>query len=659
MNKNRKLGRMGKTVVSGLLVTSLILGNATLIDAKKITKDESVYVNAAANGDVTHVIVSEWLKNAGIGGTLEDESELKDITNIKGDETFEQGQDGIRWNTGVNDIYYQGTTDKEVPVSVKLTYELDGKEMSPKELIGKSGSLKIRVSYENHSKVTKVIEGKKQEVYTPFIMVTGLILPTEKFSNVSVDGGRMINEGTNQIVVGFGAPGMAKSLQLSGKYAKKLPEEFTVTANVTDFEMKNTLTYASADLFSDLDVDRSKSMKDLEDKLDKMSDSSEKLVVGSSDLKEALETLQDKFVEYEKGEKELDQGIQTLAKSGKKLVNGVKEYSTGVDDLAKGVTTYVNGAKQLTDGNKQIYEAVKGMPKSYQEFSAGLKQYTEAVDTLGKKETGDALVTGAAGVAAGIDTLNTNLAALESSYEKYDQLILGLQSQAAQCSDETVKQTLLVYIQKLKELSQGQKASVSALVQGTGAESQLKKGASQVAGGIKQVADGAQTLSEKSQALREADGKLSESIGKIVQNLEKLKKGSEKLSANDRKLLAGAKKLRKAGKTVKDGSSKLVSGSAKLKKGSARLTKATGSVSDGIHKIGDGSDKLADGMKKFDEEAVQKLNEYYEDDFVNVKNRISALLDASEDYKNFAGIKEGMDGKVKFIIKTDQVNDDK
>ncbi len=409
MNRNRKLSRVGKTIVSGLVVTSLVLGNGSMIQAEKVTKEESVYVNADADGDAEKITVSDWLKNAGINGTLKDKSELKDITNVKGDETFEQSGDGVSWNAGAQDIYYQGTTDKELPVGVKLVYELDGKEISPEELPGKSGALKIRVSYTNRSRVTKTIDEKKQKMYTPFFMATGLILPTDKFTNVEVDGGKVINEGTNNIVVGFGVPGMADSLDVSGELAEKFQEEFTVSADVTDFSIGNTFTYASASLLSDLDLEDSDTFEELEEKLETLTDATEELVDGSDSLADGIEELGEKFDAFAKGEKDLNKGINTLAKSGKKLEKGVKEYVTGVDDLAGGATSYVNGAKQITEGNKQLYQAVKDMPGSYREFSEGIKQYTTAVDTLGEKKTGDALKAGAASVASGISSLHTNL----------------------------------------------------------------------------------------------------------------------------------------------------------------------------------------------------------------------------------------------------------
>lgn len=659
MNRNRKLSRVGKTIVSGLVVTSLVLGNASMIQAEKVTKEESVYVNADADGEAEKITVSDWLKNAGINGTLKDKSELKDITNVKGDETFERSGDGLKWNAGSQDIYYQGTTEKKLPVSVKLVYELDGKEISPEELLGKSGALKIRVTYTNQSQVTKTIDGQKQKMYTPFFMATGLILPTEKFTNVEVDGGKVINEGSNNIVVGFGVPGMAESLDVSGELAEKFREEFTVSADVTDFSIGNTFTYASASLLSELELEDSDTFEELEEKLETLTDASGELVDGSGSLSDGIEELEGKFKTFAKGEKDLNKGINTLAKSGKKLEKGVKEYVAGADDLAEGVTSYVNGAKQITDGNKKLYQAVKDMPGSYKQFSEGIKQYTTAVDTLGEKTTGDALKAGADSVASGISTLHTNLSALESTYDNYDQLVKGIQTQAAQCSDEVQKQTLLAYAEKLKELSEGQKNSVSALGKATNAESDLKKGADQVSGGVKLMVEGAQTLSGKSASLREADGKMTASVSALTANVEKLKNGSEKLSENDRKLLAGAKKLLKAGKSVKKGSRQLISGAGKLKKGSGKLDKATGKIFDGIGKLGDGSQELLKGMKKFDSEGIQEINKIYEEDFEGVKERLHALLDISGEYTSFTGIGDGMDGEVKFIIETEEIGSDK
>lgn len=658
MNRNRKLNRISKTVISGLLVTSLVVSNGAYANAQKISKDESVYVNADENGATTKITVSNWLKNAGINGTINDESDLKDIQNVKGDETFTQNGDDVQWSAGSNDIYYQGTTDKELPVGVEIKYELDGKEIAAKDLLGQSGKLKITVSYTNKSKSTQTINGEKQEMYTPFVMATGIILPDDKFSNVEVDDGKIINEGSNNIVVGFGMPGMAESLDLDEDAADKLPEGFTVTADVTDFSIGNTITFASPSILSDLELDDIDDLDDLENKLEKLVDSSEDLVDGSKKLSDKMGELEDKFDDYQDGEKSLNKGIKDLVNGGATLKKGVKDYTDGVDTLAKGTQKYVNGAKQITDGNQKLYEAVKDMPSSYKEFSDGLQAYTKGVDTLADAKTSKQLTDGADAVTAGIGTLNENLGKLESSYDNYKLLADGLKAQAAQISDPTQKATILAYVQKLEELYQGQKASVGALVSATNKESTLKSGASQVAAGIKKVMTGAQTLSGNSATLRSADQKLTSSIATLTASVKKLSEGSKTLSSNDRKLLAGAKKILKASKSVKSGSDKLINGANKLKKGSNKLHKATGKVADGIGKLSDGADDLYEGMDKFDQKGIQKLNNVYEDDIKTLKTRLEKLTDMSKDYTNFSGISKGMDGKVKFVIETAEVKKD-
>lgn len=655
---NRNVKRVGRTIVSGLVITGLVLGNGAFVQAEKITKDESVYVSADAEGNTSKITVSDWLKNAGVNGTLKDKSTLKEIENVKGDESFEQNGDGVSWNAGADDIYYQGTTDRELPVSVAISYQLDGNDISAEELVGKSGKVSIQVSYTNHSKVTKKIDGEEKEMYTPFLMATGLILPTDKFSDVEVDGGKIINEGSNNIVVGYGLPGMAESLNVSGEMAEHFQEGFEVTADVTDFSLGNTITYASAEILSDLDVDEEDTFDDLEADIEKLVDSSEKLVDGSKKLSDKLEELSEKFDEYADGEKDLNKGIRKLAKNGKQLAAGVKDYTTGVDSLAKGSTSYINGARQLTQGNTELYNAVKDMPKSYKEFSDGIKEYTTSVDKLADKDTASALKNGAAGVSAGISTLNENLTALESSYENNEVLIAAIKAQAAQIQDETQKQTLLAYADKLKELSDGQKESVKALVGATGKESTLKSGAEQVSGGINQVLNGAAAIAQNSQSLRTADSKMTTSIQALVTNIQKLKNGGDKLSQNDKKLLAGAKKILKSSKAMRAGSKKLVNGANKLRKGSNQVSKATGKVADGIGKLGEGASELYDGMSEFDEEGIQKINDRYEDDFADLKDRLSALLELSKEYTNFSGIDDGMDGEVKFIIETEEIGDD-
>ena len=242
MNRNRKLR---KQMMSGLAVgMAAVMGAAPVYAATgedaAVSKEETVYVNANADGSEDQITVSNWLKNAGTEKNLQDESELKDIKNVKGDEEFTQSGNKLTWQTDGEDIYYQGTTTKEPPVSVKFTYYLDGKEIKPDDLAGKSGKLKIKVDYTNNTKTTVDINGKKETMYTPFVLMTGMILPQDTFSNVKIDNGKVISDGSRNIVIGFGMPGLQESLGLnsdsledlvSGDSDFELPESLEITAD--------------------------------------------------------------------------------------------------------------------------------------------------------------------------------------------------------------------------------------------------------------------------------------------------------------------------------------------------------------------------------------------------------------------------------------------
>lgn len=432
MNKNRKIKRS--------LTTSLAVGMSVMMgavpvyaagstDTQDVYKEETVYVNADATGNSDEVTVSDWLKNSGsVSGNLTDESILKEIKNVKGDETFTENGDQLTWNTAGEDIYYQGTTDKELPVSVKLTYFLDGKEVKPDELKGKSGHLKIQVQYTNNEKKTVTVDGKEEEVYTPFVMMTGMILPNETFSNVTIDNGKVISDGSRNIVVGFGMPGLKDSLDLDEETTKEaedkgvtIPENFEMEADVTDFTISSTFTVALTDLLDDMDMDNIIDVDSLKDSLNELEDAALELVSGSGTLADGASTLADGVSSYTAGADELNAGIQKyLGSNGDlngsvteyvngvgKVVKGVKDYTSGTNALANGVTSYVAGEQKIAAGAAQLSQ-----------LSKGLEQVQTAVDTLskaadGKGEATDDLVIAANQLAAGTKQLQAVLGSEE------------------------------------------------------------------------------------------------------------------------------------------------------------------------------------------------------------------------------------------------------
>ena len=172
MNRNKKI--LNVTMAAGM---AAVLGTTPALAAVQntenaVSKEETVYVNATAEGEVKDITVSDWLKNSGAAdGDVSDFSDLEGIKNVKGDETFTQDGDKVTWSTDSSDIYYQGTSSKELPVDMKIQYYLDDKAITPDELAGKSGHLRMEVTYTNKSKKTVKVDKKNVEVYSPFVMV--------------------------------------------------------------------------------------------------------------------------------------------------------------------------------------------------------------------------------------------------------------------------------------------------------------------------------------------------------------------------------------------------------------------------------------------------------------------------------------------------------
>ena len=387
-------------------------------DAGKV---ETVYVNADASGATNDIIVSEWLKNAGASSELADKTELKDIVNVKGDETFKENGDGtLTWQAKGSDIYYQGVTDKKLPVNMKITYSLDGKEIKPEELAGKSGKVTIRFEYENTDKQTVDVDGKEIEVFTPFVMMSGMILDGDKFSNVDISNGKVISDGGNYIVMGVAVPGLKDSLDISEdkwdelddeELEKKLSNSFEITADTTDFELGMTMTMASSDVLSDFgmsDLSNSDKIDDLKDDMNKLNDGSNDLVDGSKELKKGTGELRDGVSDLYDGTKEFKDGTKELKDGTGKLSDGTKEF---YDGLVK----YTNGAHDLRNGTAALEESLK----SAKDGSSALRQGMEDANIV---DNAKALAQGTEAVNGGVKQLAQMASSLSSLMAASSQL---------------------------------------------------------------------------------------------------------------------------------------------------------------------------------------------------------------------------------------------
>ena len=422
-------------------------------DKTAVSKEETVYVKADAKGNVEKTTVSSRLVNAGLYKNVEDVSDLDDIKNVKGDEEFTASGNKLTWSTDGADIYYQGTTDKDLPVGVSFTYYLDGKEMKAEDLVGKSGKLTIKVKYENYSKNTIDVDGNKVDINTPFIMMTGMILPSENFENVEIDHGKVISDGTRSIVLGYGMPGLADTLKLKDldlnldidtdddddeKDEKTLeerldevdiPDTLEITADVTDFTLDNTFTLAASDLFEDLDTTDFFSVDDLNDAMAEIEDASLQLVDGSKELSDGTVTLDSSYGEFNDGITTLKDGVDQLVSGGGTLSSAVTTYTDGVKTLASGTVAYVDGVEQLAAGASKLSTLADGVDQ----VNSGAKALATYFDGAGDTD----VVAGAKKLAAGTKQLNDTLSQASDLLSSLPQLLQMGQSLVTEASGAT------------------------------------------------------------------------------------------------------------------------------------------------------------------------------------------------------------------------------
>ena len=216
--------------------------------AQNVRKSETVYVNLSPDGTVTNKVVTDWLHTDTPETYIDDITNLKSIQNVKSDimPVILDNNGAMRWHMPTTDLYYRGETEADLPVNFKIDYYLDGKQTTAKDVAGKNGQVKMVVTMTNESFKEVQIDGKKTKLYTPFICAGGMILEENSFSNITVENGKTIGDGTKEIALLIGTPGLKESLNLSDELLKQLGDfdftsTYTITVDTEKFELSNMI----------------------------------------------------------------------------------------------------------------------------------------------------------------------------------------------------------------------------------------------------------------------------------------------------------------------------------------------------------------------------------------------------------------------------------
>lgn len=635
--------KMIKRIAAGALCCLLVCGSAGVYASKKAeSKDESlfsaveatpapekksavtvsggsssssnVYVITGADGSVTKAIVTDSVKNRLKTGSSR-------VYDVDGNEV-----NGVEEVCGV------------LPVKLSFSYTLNGVSVTPEELEGKSGSVTIRIDYQNTRAQQRSIDGKQRTLYAPYLAFTAMLLDGDIFSNVSVTNGMIIGDGSRMVVAGLAFPGLTESLSIDSDKLD-IPEYIEISATVKGFELDGTYTIVTDELFrkaaekeeeSDLDTD------ELSDSMDDLSEAMDKLMDGSYDLYDGLRTLLDKSYELVDGVNELLDGAYQLCSGASELDSGAAQLYSGANELNSGLNKLTDNNSELNAGAKKVFNTL---------LSAATSQLREAGVT--EAQAPDLTIENYATV---LDALSKNMAGTVEATVK---------AQVTAAVKAEVTKTVRAQVLKEAGLSEEQ---YSALPEGNETEAAIDTAIeSNVATTMASEAVQAQITAATAAAMQgeEATKALQEAAGKItalktqLDEYNKFYTGLATYTAGVSSAQAGAAKLTSGAAELKAGTAKLYSGTIELYDGVRTMQSSMPELIDGVQELTDGSKELHDGIVKLNDEGIQKIIDAFDGDLTDLADRLKALRDMAEDEKIFSGVDE----QPRFIYKSAGIGD--
>lgn len=616
-------------------------------------KDETVYVLSSADGTAEKIIVSDWLKNILNSSEISDCTELDDIVNVKGDETFTDG----KWNSDGSDIYYTGTIEKSLPVTMSVSYTLDGQSVSPEEIKGKSGEVTIRFSYRNNQKETVTVDGEKKEMYVPFAVITGVILDSKSFKNVEVTNGKLLGDGDRTVIAGYSLPGMRDNLGINSKDVE-IPDFFEISAKVNNFELSETITIITNEAFNNIDFDGDGELGEL-DSLSELSEAADQLCDGSDKLYDGLSQLLEKS-------SELVNGIDKLTEGSVRLKDGTEELAQGLDALKK-------NSEALNMGSRQVFDVL------LETANTQLKAAGMEVPSLTPDNYEDILK----GILNDLDESNIQMAARQ----QVEQVVREKENEIQSAVTEAVKAEVTLKVKEAVKENITAQVLTSLQLTPESYEQGVKTGAvsaaqqSQIAAAIEAqmgsqaaqdaIAQNLETQMQSEEVAKIISEKTEEQIDmivdenmkseEIINQVSTAKSGRERIQDllmqldSYNQFYTGLKTYTSGVDQAANGALQLKEGTAQLCDGIITLRDSAPALIDGITQLRDGSIELSEGMHKFKDEGVQKIIDSLDGDLKGLLDNLKASKKASEKYNTFSGIDESMDGKVKFVYRTESI----
>lgn len=363
MNLSHTVKVVGSVVLSAVMAGSMmpVTVFAQSNDENPTEKTETVYSVLNSDGSISDTIVSSWLHDEDGINNIKETLNLTDVKNIKSNEKPSKDGNTYTWNAKGNDVYYEGTATKQLPVSVKIRYELDGQEMSAKDMEGKSGHLKLMISFTNNYSEVKNINGKSIVIHPSYLAGGMLNMSTGKFSNVKCESGKIVNDGTNEMLAFVNIPGLNETLKSAGldKVNNQLgiSDDVTVEADVNDFDLGSIMVGMTNEIDLASELGEIGSVSELTDGVNQLIEADNQLIDGSKQLYDGTTQL-----------KKQAAPLTGSSDQVRQLSAGAIQLNDGVKALQTGLTAYTNGVDTLAAGSQQLY----GIPQGVSQIQTGV-----------------------------------------------------------------------------------------------------------------------------------------------------------------------------------------------------------------------------------------------------------------------------------------------
>lgn len=412
MNLSHTVKVVGSVVLSAVMAGSMmpVTVFAQNNDENPTEKTETVYSVLNSDGSISDTIVSSWLHDEDGINNIKETLNLTDVKNIKSNEKPSKDGNTYTWNAKGNDVYYEGTATKQLPVSVKLRYELDCQEMSAKDMEGKSGHLKLTISFTNNYSEVKNINGKSIVIHPSYLAGGMLNMSTGNFTNVKCESGKIVNDGTNEMLAFANIPGLNETLRSAGldKVNNQLgiSDDVTVEADVNNFDLGSIMVGMTNEIDLASELGEIGSVSELTDGIDQLMEADDQLIDGSKQLYDGTTQL-----------KEQAAPLTGSSDQVRQLSAGAIQLNDGVKALQTGISQYTAGASAINEGVNQLY----GIPQGAAAISSGM-------NTKGK--SGFSMVEASSTLRKGLDQLNSVAAGI-SAESYYNSLMNNVKTAQA------------------------------------------------------------------------------------------------------------------------------------------------------------------------------------------------------------------------------------